>query len=86
MQISIDREDNARGGRYIARIEGEAEAGELTWRRGENGVVIANHTGVPASLQGKGIAAALVQRLVDDARAEGFRIVPAEWADLFVGG
>ena len=98
MNVTIEREDGAQGGRYVARIEGVAEEGELTWRRGAPGVVVAQHTGVPASLQGNGIAALLVQRLVADARAEGFRIVPAcsyvaaqrkrhpEWADAFTDG
>ena len=56
---------------------------------------IADHTGVPDSLRGTGVGLALVARMVEDARAEGFRIMPLcpfvnaqrkrhpEWADAF---
>jgi predicted GNAT family acetyltransferase len=96
MQIEISREDHADGGRYIAAIEGFAGQGELAYRRSSALVVVAHHTGVPASLQGQGIAGKLVERLVADARTEGFKIVPTcsyvaaqrkrhpEWADVFV--
>lgn len=38
--------------------------------------VLADHTLTPVPLRGRGIAGALVERLVADARREGFRIVP----------
>ncbi len=97
LNVKIHREDDERGGRYIAKIEGAAGEGELTYQRRGAGVVIANHTGVPTSLRGQGIAEQLVQALVADARAEGFKIIPAcsyvavqrqrhpEWEDLFTG-
>jgi hypothetical protein len=56
---------------------------------------VAVHTGVPDSFKGTGAGVAMVTRLVDDARAEGFKIVPQcpfvnaqrlkhrEWADAF---
>ena len=58
-------------------------------------LVIADHTQVPDSLRGTGAGLALVTRRVQDARAEGFRIMPLcpfvnaqpkrhpEWADAF---
>jgi predicted GNAT family acetyltransferase len=57
-------------------------------------VMTIDHTGVPAALEGQGIAAALVARAIADARAHGFKIIPAcsyvaaqfkrhkEWGDL----
>ncbi len=96
IEVEITREDSERGGRYIAKVAGFAGEGELTYRRSSPGVVVANHTGVPSSMQGQGVAGKLVERLVADARAEGFKIVPAcsyvaaqrkrhpEWAELFV--
>jgi predicted GNAT family acetyltransferase len=56
--------------------------------------VIADHTGVPEALKGRGVGQALVEALVADARAQGFTIVPLcpfvraqyarhpEWSDV----
>ena len=76
-----------------AHVPGSRRQAELTWiARGP--LRIANHTYVPPEARGKGIAAALVQALVADARALGFKIVPQcsyveaafrrhpEWAEL----
>ena len=64
LQVEIHREDTECGGRYIAKIAGAVGEGELSYRRSAPGVVIANHTGVPPTLQGQGIAAQLVEQLV----------------------
>jgi uncharacterized protein len=88
----ITREVEGSKGRYIIRKD-DAEA-ELTYSIASP-LVIADHTGVPDSLRGTGAGAALVERLVADARAEGFRIMPLcpfvnaqrkrhpDWADAF---
>ncbi|HMQ28612.1 MAG TPA: FAD-dependent oxidoreductase, partial [Acidimicrobiales bacterium] len=52
--------------------EGEAE---LTYSIASPTLIIADHTGVPDSLRGTGAGRALVERLVADARAEGFKVV-----------
>jgi hypothetical protein len=62
-------------GRYVTVIDGH-EA-ELTFVRRTGGVLLADHTGVPDALGGRGVGKALVQRLIGDARALGLRIVPA---------
>ncbi|MCI0518509.1 MAG: N-acetyltransferase [Woeseiaceae bacterium] len=92
--LEITREDSATKGRYVARVPGHEETGELTFSKLGSKTVIADHTGVPETLRGQGIAKALVDRLVADARAEGFKIVPLcpyirarlprhpEWADV----
>lgn len=72
--ISITRESEDGRGRYVGRIEGIAEDAELIFTRPEPGVLIAVHTGVPESMRGTGAGKALVERLVADARAEGFRV------------
>ncbi|MEM6494152.1 MAG: GNAT family N-acetyltransferase [Pseudomonadota bacterium] len=78
--VTIMHEAAARGGRYIARVEGEAHTGHLDWERGEDPAVrVATHTIVPPEIAGSGIAAMLVNRLIKDAREEGFRIVPQCW-------
>lgn len=93
--IEITREDDETRGRYVAMIDGH-EA-ELTYSRlGDSGNVIADHTGVPQELGGRGVGSALVRRLVEDARKSGFRIMPLcpfvkaqfeknpEWADVML--
>ncbi|AGG88297.1 GNAT family N-acetyltransferase [Rhodanobacter denitrificans] len=42
-----------------------------------DGVMTITHTGVPAAVGGRGIAAALVQEALATARAEGWKVVPA---------
>jgi uncharacterized protein len=92
-ELAIAREVEGSKGRYVIRTEsGEAE---LTYSIASPTLVIADHTGVPDSFRGTGAGVALVERLVADARAEGFRIMPLcpfvnaqrkrhpEWADAF---
>jgi predicted GNAT family acetyltransferase len=95
-KVSITREMDARRGRYVARIEGSSAEAELTFIRAEPGILVADHTLTPVPLRGRGIATQLVERLVSDARREGFRIRPtcpfvaglfdqhSDWADLRV--
>ncbi len=80
-------------GRYVIRRDG-AEA-ELTYTVVSPTEVTADHTGVPDAFRGTGAGRALVERLLADARAEGFRVVPLcpfviglarrhpDWADVF---
>ncbi|GAB5349599.1 GNAT family N-acetyltransferase [Alteriqipengyuania sp. 357] len=92
--ITITRVENDSKGLYVAHVDGVDEVGELTFSRASPTLVIVDHTGVPDSLRGKGIGSALAERVVADARAEGFRIVPLcpffkaqamrhpDWADV----
>lgn len=89
----IKREIDGNKGRYVLVIDGH-EA-ELTYTILTQQTVIADHTGVPDALRGTGAGRALVERIVADARSEGFKIVPLcpfvnaqrarhpEWADAF---
>ena len=70
----VEREDGGSRRRYvIRRPEGEAE---LTLEVLSPERVIADHTFVPPALRGQGLAQALMAALRDDARAQGFTIVP----------
>lgn len=92
---TISREDSPMRGRYVARLAGHAGEGELAYSRTSKTLIIAEHTAVDDALRGKGIALALVTRLVEDARAEGFKVYPLcpyvnaerrkhpDWADVF---
>ena len=96
VEVEITREDAPQGGRYVAKAPGGE--GELSYRRTASGNLLANHTGVPHALRGQGIAEKLVERLVLDARAGGYKVVPVcsyvvaqrkrhpEWADAFADG
>ena len=89
----IRREEGESKGRYILLQDGHMA--ELTYSRLGSTQVIADHTEVPEALSGTGAGLKLVERLVADARAEGFRIVPLcpfvnamrrkhpDWADAF---
>lgn len=94
IDLEITRSESWLRGRYEARVKGKDGTGELTYRKLGVDAIVAEHTGVPKALRGNGIASALVERLVDDAKKEGFRIVPScpfvqamfdkhpEWAPL----
>lgn len=95
-EITIIREDrDDRHGRYVARITGIDAEGEITFTRRGEGIVSADHTGVPEAMAGKGVAGKLLNFMLDDARTNHFRIIPIcpfvrgqyekhpEWADLF---
>lgn len=47
----------------------------LTYRKSPGEIVLA-HTIVPPELEGQGIGSALVRTALDDARAQGLRVVP----------
>lgn len=92
--ITITHSEDGSRGRYEARVGGKDGVGELTYSRVSPGKIIADHTGVDDSLRGTGVAKALVERLVDDARQDGRTIVPRcsyiklqfsrhpEWSDV----
>lgn len=48
----------------------------MTYSRVSAALVIIDHTEVPDALHGRGVGRALVLRAVEDARREGFRIIP----------
>ncbi len=96
--IQITHEDYGSSGRYAVTLPGLEGEAELTWRAGGPGIIIADHTYAPGSMRGTGVAAAMVQRLIADARMRGVMIVPAcsyvhaqferhpEWSDLRADG
>ena len=80
-------------GRYALTVDGHTA--ELTFSIASPGLRIADHTDVPEALRGTGAGLKLVERLVADARAEGWKILPLcpfvnaqrrkhpDWADAF---
>lgn len=92
--IHVTHEDYGSSGRYAVAMPGIEGEAELTWHAGGPGIIVADHTYAPDAMRGSGAAAAMVQRLVADARARGVLIVPAcsyvraqfernpDWSDL----
>lgn len=93
MSDDIRKELDGSKGRYVLTENG-AEA-ELTFSVASPSLVIADHTEVPDALRGTGAGLRLVERLVADAKSEGFKIIPLcpfvnaqrarhpDWADAF---
>ena len=91
--LTITRHGGGAEGEYHAHIEGTKAIGKLTWVE-RDGARVAEHTLVPREIGGRGVAAHLVDALVEDAREHGFKIVPQcsyvekkfdqnpSWADL----
>jgi predicted GNAT family acetyltransferase len=73
--LTITRHDHGTSGEYRAHVPGSDHVGRLTWYE-QDGVRVANHTLVPPEIGNRGVAAKLVEALIADARAEGFRIRP----------
>ena len=60
-------------GRFQAVVEGQACVADY---RQADGVLSITHTGVPPALEGRGIAAALMQAVFEHARAVGLKVAP----------
>ncbi|MFA7320609.1 MAG: GNAT family N-acetyltransferase [Dokdonella sp.] len=72
MSIEIVHEPAAT--RFVAVVEGQECVVE--YQLSGNTMTI-THTGVPASLGGRGIAGQLARFALDEARAKGWKVVPA---------
>jgi uncharacterized protein len=91
--LTIERETHDLHGRYVVRMPSGEEA-EMTWGVRGPGIRDFNHTYVPDAFRGSGVAAQLMARAIEDARGEGFKIIPScsyvaaqfrrhsDWADL----
>ncbi|WP_306005706.1 GNAT family N-acetyltransferase [Aquicoccus porphyridii] len=94
-KLQLTKEDGKRRGRYVARLAGIDAEGEITFRHRGEGIISADHAGVPDEMAGQGVAKALLDYMLEDARRSGLRIIPLcpfvrsqyakhpEWADLF---
>lgn len=64
---------NSEAQRFEVLIDGLLAVCEY---RRQGHLLVLPHTGVPSALQGRGIAAQLVQAVLDWARAEGLKVRP----------
>lgn len=93
--IRIDRQDYRKVGSYVGTMAGVHGIARLNYRRERDDLLVAEHTESSESFRGLGVAEALVERMVEDARTEGFKIYALcsyvedqrrahpEWADVF---
>ena len=93
--IRIDRQDYRTRGTYVATIPGIHGIARLNYKRERDDLVIAERTEISDSFEGRDVGVALIERMVQDARAEGFKIYALcsfvdyerrghpEWADVF---
>ena len=92
-EFKIEREEDDKKGRYVIRTEqGEAELG---YNISSPTLRIADHTSVPDGLRGTGCGHLMAEKFVQDALAEGWKIIPLcpfvnaerrkhpEWAEAF---
>ena len=88
--LEITREDSATKGRYVARVPGYPDVGELTYSKLGSNTVTADHTGVPESLRGQGLGGVLVgegvERCVNQFPSQGIRISAQAHLAAFYGG
>ena len=94
-EIDIERQDYKSRGSYVATVRGIHGIARLTYRRAKADLIVAERTETSEQLQGHGVALALVQRMVQDARREAVKIYALcsyveeerrshpEWADVF---
>jgi uncharacterized protein len=92
--INFEKGVVGEAGRYVARIENLDGEAEIVFTIQGPALISAEHTNAPESMRGTGAAAALVEHMISDARANGFKIIPScpyvqarykrhpEWADV----
>ena len=93
--IHIQRQDYRVRGSYVATVRGVHGIARLAYRRERPGVIVAERTETSPALQKLGVDHALVERMVEDARRETFKIYAVcpyveeqrrahpEWHDVF---
>lgn len=74
--ITITYSESDTKARYGAAIDGIMAQAELTVSKVSSKLIIVDHTFVPDELRGKGLAKALAEQVISDARKNGQRIVP----------
>jgi predicted GNAT family acetyltransferase len=70
----VEREDGPLTGRDHLVVDG-TEA-EMTYSRAGYGLIIIDHTEVPAALRGRKVAKRLVRQAIEDARRDRDEIIP----------
>lgn len=77
-KLDIRFEETASDGRYFI-VMPNGELSRLHYTKAGDGHIIADSTFVPPPYRGNGVAEAMVQRLIADARAAQLKITPTCW-------
>ena len=95
--ISIEKRVAGTSRRYVGRIDGVDGEAELHFTVRGPTLISAAHSEAPTTMRGTGAAMALVEHMIGDARANGFKITPfcpyvlaqyrkhPEWNDVMTG-
>jgi predicted GNAT family acetyltransferase len=73
--MNVEHIADPKGGRFLIRETGR-ELAQMTYVWAGDDKMIIDHTEVDASLKGKGVGKMLVAAAVEQARREGFKIMP----------
>ncbi len=63
-------------GRIVMEDQKGKEAGEITFTRKGDDVITIDHTGVEQAHRGQGLAAELVNKVVEKAKKENLKVIP----------
>lgn len=75
MSLRIERVESNSKGAFVIHVDGE-RAGELTYSRAGDQLIIIDHTGVDDSHRGEGLARKLVEAAVGWARDSDTKVIP----------
>jgi len=73
--LSVMQEEVEGGGRYLGKVVGLDAEAQMNFRTIDDQTILVDHTGVPGSMAGRGIATRLVGHAVKDARQKGLTII-----------
>lgn len=68
--------DHRRAKKEFAAMNGQEEAGKITYTEGGTDKIIIDHTEVDKNYGGQGVGKKLILAAVEAARSEGFKIIP----------
>lgn len=74
--VKFTRSDSDTKARYGGTVDGYDGESELTVSKVSPSLIIVDHTYVPDTMRGLGMAKSLAERVISDAREGGQRIVP----------
>lgn len=78
MTMDLRFEETEKGGRYVM-VMPNGEISRISYVRAGDGTIIADSTFVPVPYRGDGVAEALVERLMTNARARGQKVILTCW-------